>query len=492
MPTASPNGTYKIGFGASVTDAQGIVYAINSNGQITVNGKVDPTTARVDAIGIFNGQVWQKNAYNLWFSKASAAAPWVDFPPSAGNPMPVPRAFFNDNGVLASSGAPYSQLYDTHGNLWQINAAGQVVIDGQVDTTTARVVEMALVNGRIWQENADGVWYSKMKPADTWTAGVRADPALAALMGAETWVGGHGNNSPLVAANWSKGVVPTPDRNISMTAGVMNLGSGDLGGETLTISGEVPVSTNTAFGGYEAVAPVINMTAGGSLRLAFAQAGTNAAKVNVTGGKAALDVAGPYPASPDLLVTADKLSSVLLSGSMVFGRLVEHGGTVLLNGAFTGSGTSVLLDASLAGLGTMTFGPAQSYVGSLEVTGSVGAGVSVAMRGDPGRGTVGTLTLDNGLADHADVTLEDGRLVLKNLGAITSMSYRDGTLSLYRGSALADTVHVSGIADPWIGSGTSNGVLSFAYSAGTLTVHDGGAAANAMGFGTVTGLTLHA
>lgn len=484
MPTASPNGTYKTGLGASVIDAQGVVYAINSSGQITINGKPDLSTSRVDAIGIFNGQVWQKNAYNLWFSKTSAVAPWVDFPPSAGNPMPVPRALLNDNGVLASSGAPYNQFYDTHGNLWQINAAGQVVIDGQVDKTTARVVEIALVNGRIWQENADGVWYSKMKPADTWTAGVRADPALAALAGAETWVGGYGNNSPLVAANWSKGVVPTPDRNISMTAGVMNLGSGDLGGETLTISGEVPVSTNTVFGGYEAVAPTINMTAGAVLRLAMPQQAGNAVKLNVTGGKAALDLAIAAPGTPDVLVTADRLSSVLLSGSMAFGRLVEHGGTVLLNGGFMAGGSNLLLDCTLGGLGRLDLGTAQGSTGYLEVTGSVGADVTLAVRGNPARSEFNTVTLDSGLADRGTVTLQDGILKLMNLGALDSMSYRNSVLSLYKSNTLVDTVRVAGVADQSNNTG-SNGVLNFAYSAGTLMVHDGGA-------GTITGLALHA
>lgn len=487
MPVASPNGTYKTGVGASVTDAQGVVYAINGNGQITIGGKVDPTTARVDALGFFNGQVWQKNAYNLWFSKTSATATWVDFPPGGGNPMPVPAALGNDQGILASSGAPYNQFYDTHGNLWQVNAAGQIVIDGRVDTTTARVVEMALVNGRIWQENADGNWYSKMKPADAWTSAVRADPALAAQANAETWVGGYGGNNPALGANWSKGVAPTPDRNISMSAGVMNLGSGDLGGETLTISKQLPYATSAAL---DAAAPTINMSAGAVLRLATAPGESDAVKVNVTGGRATLDVSVPYPSTSDVIVTADKLSSVLLSGHMTFSRMVEHGGTMLLNGAFDVGGTNVLFDSNLAGVGALHVGSAQSSAGLLEVTGSVGADVTIAMRGDPFRNAFSTLTLDNGLADHGTVTLEDARLVLKGLGTIDSMSYKNAMLSLYKGNTVVGAVKVAGMADQ--PGGVSNGVLSFAYSAGTLTVHDGGTAANPAGFGTITGLVLHA
>ena len=486
MSTVSPNGTYKTGPGASVTDAQGVVYIINGNGQITINGKVDPTTARVDALGFFNGQVWQKNGDNSWYSKTSAAATWANFPPGGGNPMPVPAALGNDLGVLASSGAPYNQFYDTHGNLWQINAARQIVIDGQVDATTARVVEMALINGRVWQENADGDWYSKMKPSDTWTSAVRADPALAALTGAETWVGGSAGNNPLVGANWSKGAVPTPDRNLTMTAGVMNLGAGNLSGETLTITGERPYTSPSSFAVFEANAPVINMTAGGSLRLAIPQQTANAVKVNVTGGKAALDVYDSGPGSPDVIVTADKLSSVLLSGRLTFGQVTEHGGTVLMNGEFFGGGVNVLLDSNLAGFGRLDIGSSQSASGVLEVTGSVGADITIAVKGEPGRSVSSRVTLDSGLADHGTVTLEYSTLVLKNLGAIDSMSYKNSLLSLYKGNTLVEAVKVAGVSDlASYGSNGSNGVLNFAYSAGTLTVHDGGA-------GTVAGLAVHA
>ena len=483
MPTASPNGTYKTGSGASIVDGRGVIYAINSNGQITINGKVDPITARVDALGFFNGLVWQKNADNSWYSKSPAAATWANYPSGIGNPMPVPQAAINGQVAYGSDGPPYNQLYDTHGNLWQINAAKQIVIDGRVDTTTNRVIAMALVNGRVWQENVDGNWYSKMKPSDTWTSAVRPNPVLAAEAARETWIGGRSGNNPLLGINWSKGVAPTPDRSLYMTGGVMNLGSGDLGGNTLTISGEVPISYDPLYGGFEAVAPTINMTAGAVLHLATAQSQENAVTVNVTGGRVSLDVRGPYPSTPDVLVTADKLSSVLLSGGMVFGRLVEHGGAVLLNNSFAVSGTNVLLDSSLAGAGTVLVGSAQSHAGMMEITGAVGADVILAVHGDPYRNAFSTLTLDSGLADHGSVTLQNSYLVLKSLGKIDSLSYKNSMLSLYNGNAVVEAVRVAGIADP--PGGISNGVLSFAYSAGTLTVHDGGA-------GTITGLARHA
>jgi len=42
------------------------------------------------------------------------------------------------------------------------------------------------------------------------------------------------NNSPLLGADWSKSMAPTRGCNLTMTSGVMNLRSGNLGGNTLT------------------------------------------------------------------------------------------------------------------------------------------------------------------------------------------------------------------------------------------------------------------
>lgn len=468
MPTASPNGTYQTGPGASVTGAQGVVYAINGNGQITVNGKLDPTTARVDALGFFNGQVWQKNDYNLWFRKTSALAAWVNFPPSGGNPMPVPGAA-NDQAITAGGGPLYNQLYDTHGNLWQSNAAGQVVIDGRMDATTARVVAMKLVNGTIWQKNADGNWYSKMKPSDAWTAAVRTDPSAAAATAAQSWIAGHGGNDPSLASNWSKGHAPGPDGNLSMVAGTMDLGSENLGGATLSVvSTAAPASPAT-----------INMTQGGDLHLS---SGGATVQVNVTGGRATLHDDSTYP---ELRIAVDARSTLVLDARMVFGTLAEHGGTVLLNGESRFAGTRVLLDAGVAGFGTIHAADGRGGGSMLEVTGAVGAGVTIAASNIPGGFGRSTLVLDNAPADKGSLTLDNGTLLLKGVGAIDSMSYKNGLLSLYRGSTVAETVKVAGVADPPGGPFGSNGKLNFAYSAGTLTVHDGGA-------GTVAGLALHA
>ncbi len=472
--TVSPNGTFAVGPGASVTDAQGKVYAINAAGQITINGRVDPTTARVDALGYSDGLVWQKNEDNLWYSKTSATATWVDFPAANGVPLALPASA--NNTVIQPSGAgPASNpLHDASGNTWSINLAGQVVIDGRIDPTTARVVQMDLVNGMIWQENADGNWYSKTKPSDTWTSAVRTDPIVTAAAAAEAWIGGTGNNSPALGSNWSKGRAPMPHQSLTMTTGTMNLGSGNLSDDTLTIAGQRPAPNpvdHTVYGGYEAIAPIINMTAGGRLTMDFALQNTNAAKVNITGGQVVLAVSNPYPSTADLIVTADKLSSVLLHANMVFGKMTETGGTVLLNGDSNFAGTAVTLNSDLAGTGTMTMGPAQASLSTLEVTGAVGAGVTIFMRGAVVRGS-GAVILDKAAADHGTIMLQNAFLELKGTGPVDSVSYTNSILTLFHGNIALESIKLIGVADP-IGTHT-DGHFSFGKdAAGTVYASNG-------------------
>ncbi len=435
----SSNGAYAVGPGASVTDAQGSVYTINDAGRIVINGVVDPTTARVDGLGFQNGLVWQKNADNLWYSKTSAAAAWVDLPPSAG--VPITSQFVSANNTSSS----YS-ITDASLNTWTINAAGQVVTDRVVDLTTSRVIKLEYVNGRIWQENADGNFYSKLRPSDTWTPATAVDPLDVT---AQLWRGGTSNNDPTRGANWSQGRRPAANQTLTMATGTMNLGGGNLAGDTLTIAQQ---SATT-------VTPVINMTAGGSLKLTIPQQTSQSVKVNVTGGRATLDVVDPYPSTMLVTVTADKLSSILLSSRMTFGRLTETGGTVLLNGANQFNGTAVVLDSDIGGTGTINLATAQSLSSRLEVGGAIGAGVTIAVQGDPFRGTFSSVVLDNAAADKGTITLRDAYLEIKAVG-VDSVSYRNSMLSLYHGDTVVGSLKVVGI--PETASGVQNtGVLSF-------------------------------
>lgn len=64
----------------------------------------------------------------------------------------------NDTVVYSPPGVATAAITDARGNTWAINAAGQVAVNGVIDHTTGNVVELAYVNGKIWQENTAGLW----------------------------------------------------------------------------------------------------------------------------------------------------------------------------------------------------------------------------------------------------------------------------------------------------------------------------------------------
>jgi hypothetical protein len=242
----SPNGTVVTGIGASINDARDNVWTIDRNGQISINGKLDATTADVDELAYNNGLVWQKNANNTWYSKSSPAAAWVQWP-NAGAPVVIPNLSANEATILAGGTAP---LVDAEGNVWRLTdpngAKGyQVRVDGVVDPTTANVIDMAIVNGTIWQENTSALWYSKTTPASIWSSGTTIDPLTGIAEPVSlTWIGG-GNNLASNPADWSPGVAPAPGDTLTMDTGTMNLTGNALAGDPLGIGPDVAATINT-------------------------------------------------------------------------------------------------------------------------------------------------------------------------------------------------------------------------------------------------------
>jgi hypothetical protein len=94
---------------------------------------------------------------------------------ATSTPTPTPTPSANDTVVKAGSTAA---ITDASGNLWTITSGGQVAVNGAADTTTAHVVEIAYVNGVVWQENASNLWWSKTSPTAAWgpTMGTSASP----------------------------------------------------------------------------------------------------------------------------------------------------------------------------------------------------------------------------------------------------------------------------------------------------------------------------
>ena len=90
----------------------------------------------------------------------------------------------NDTVILAPSTAV---ITSSAGNTWGISSAAcsstfaagttsMVSLNGVADTTTCSVVEIAYVNGSIWQKNLAGNWYSKATATAAWSAGTVTSP----------------------------------------------------------------------------------------------------------------------------------------------------------------------------------------------------------------------------------------------------------------------------------------------------------------------------
>jgi hypothetical protein len=69
-------------------------------------------------------------------------------------------------------------ITDASGNVWTITSGGQAAVNGAADSTTANVAELAYVNGEVWQENTNHLWWGKTSPAASWSpsAGTSTSP----------------------------------------------------------------------------------------------------------------------------------------------------------------------------------------------------------------------------------------------------------------------------------------------------------------------------
>lgn len=168
----SENNTVVSLAGQTITDSAGNLWEI-SDGQVSVNGTIDPTTANVIEMAYENGLVWQKNADNLWWSKSAPSDQWSPTYGTSTDPIPTSA---NDASLVAK---PTGVITDAQGNQWTIansqavidggTTNGQVMVNGVIDQTTDRVVALVYSNGQVWQENADGLWWSKDSPTGQWS-----------------------------------------------------------------------------------------------------------------------------------------------------------------------------------------------------------------------------------------------------------------------------------------------------------------------------------
>ena len=75
------------------------------------------------------------------------------------------------------TGPSQGVIVDLVGIEWQISDDGTVLVDGKHDADTAKVVQLAFVDGHIWRQTAHDLhWSSKVKPADRWSKSTSTSP----------------------------------------------------------------------------------------------------------------------------------------------------------------------------------------------------------------------------------------------------------------------------------------------------------------------------
>nr|WP_294520765.1 hypothetical protein [uncultured Rhodopila sp.] len=215
----------------SIVDTGGNTWTI-VGGRVAVNGVVDPSTANVIEMAYESGVIWQKNADDLWWSKSSPAAAWKPPYGTPVDPIPNQHASANDTIVTVIPGQPASSITDASGNTWSI-LNGQVSLNGVADGTTANVIELAWANGRLWQENANHIWWSKAKPSDPWAPanGTPVNPVSGVV---RTWTG---DGSFDTASSWMPGGVPQNGDTAVVPSGSLQITPGNATGVNFVFAG---------------------------------------------------------------------------------------------------------------------------------------------------------------------------------------------------------------------------------------------------------------
>jgi hypothetical protein len=303
-------------------------------------------------------------------------------------------------------------ITDAEGNQWglAITSAGkgyQVTMDGVVDQTTANLVQLAYVNGTVWQENTQGNWYSKTLPAGAWSAPTTIDPLTGTVQPVTlTWAGG-GTNAGSNPADWSPALAPQAGDSLVMGSGTMNLSGNALAGDTLTLAPAAAVTIDTA-------------------------------------GTTALDLANYEPGNT-VAINADPSATLTLNADLISANLTASGGTIAFIGTSTFAAFKTVLDDNLAGSGTVQLFGGNATGETMEVNGSVGGGLSF----DIGAGAVGDagLRIDQPASFRAAVTLQSAGFVAFMGIQATSGDLLNGMLTLYDGSTLVAAVRLADTAN---------------------------------------------
>jgi len=454
---ASLNGTLTIRPNTTITDDAGNSWYFQ-NGQVYENGIVDGLTNRVIAIGIIDGHVVQQNTDNLWWAKTNQGYDGWGTPGYDDGHIANPFPASTSGKTIVPDGA--SPIVDGSGNLWWIDG-GRVVENGITDQFTANVVKIAYVNGQIYQENNQLLWWQKTYQGwGGWGTPGNPDGHIdtPALTTSWTWAGG-GDNSASDPAHWSPGSLPQPGGTITMNSGVMNVSDDALNGTTVTIAGmwapTPPTATINLFGEeHLSIADSFPHPTGGTVNLS--------ANSHWVGGFSS-NYYGP---------------GFLVQGEGKFENTWSSAGN-----------QSAIVGVDVIGSGTFEV---SSYRGSgrLEFTKSVSPGqeINVYTGIYYAHGyAYSQLLVDQPTAFQGSVSLGYGEMTLKGLVA-DSFSFRNDLLSLFRDGSAIDSVRLKLDANLAYDTSGASGATAFGVSqvGGDVVIHaDGALSGRSWGSGTL-------
>jgi hypothetical protein len=107
---ASPSGSVVTNTSGAISDAQGNVWTITSNGKVAVNGIPDTTTTNVVELAYVNGVVWYENVNGLWWYKTTPSDTWSPTGGTANSPLKT--ASLSDARALPPIGSTFLSVSD--------------------------------------------------------------------------------------------------------------------------------------------------------------------------------------------------------------------------------------------------------------------------------------------------------------------------------------------------------------------------------------------
>jgi hypothetical protein len=289
---------------------------------------------------------------DVWQSGTIPGSTPTPTPTPTPIPTPTPTVTPSANDTVVKAGSS-SAITDAAGNKWTITSGGQISVNGVVDAVTAGVIELAYVDGKIWQENSNLDWWGKTSPTASWspTAGTTVSPLPASIpTPAPTPASPNGttittaSGSPIVdkAGNaWSlvqsasSGLQIAVNGTVDSTTGHVVL--------LETLNGNIE-QENTRGSWYEKSTPSASWTQIAAPTVNVTAAPTNvttavsAAKVGTTSADGGTFVmTAPGVAEVTLGTTADTLkfvglSSVSLTGGHAASTITVDGGTNTFTG----------------------------------------------------------------------------------------------------------------------------------------------------------------